>query len=148
MMNAVESPVPTRVARAIPIGPGYPDAPLKHARISTPEKGGKVVLPTMEGMCFEKVKHIAYLEASGNYTVLHFLDGRQILVCKTLREVEGLLPGPAFVRIHRSHTIHLRHIKKYVRGKGGHVVLQNSVTLTVSAGQKDNFLQALKVYFN
>jgi hypothetical protein len=42
----------------------------------------------------------------------------------------------------------LRHIKKYVRGKGGHVVLQNSVTLTVSAGQKDNFLQALKVYFN
>lgn len=101
----------------------------------------------MEGLCFEKVKHVAYLEASGNYTVLHFLDGRQILVCKTLREVEQMLPTQTFVRIHRSHTIHLRHIKKYVRGKGGHVVLQNSVTLTVSAGQKDKFLDALKQYF-
>jgi len=147
--NAAESATPTRIARAIAITPDFPEAPLlKQARANTAGKAGKVVLPTMEGMCFEKVKHIAYLEASGNYTVLHFLDGRQILVCKTLREVECMLPSPAFIRIHRSHTIHLRHIKKYVRGKGGHVVLQNSVTLTVSAGQKDNFLQALKLYFN
>lgn len=113
-----------------------------------PEKAGsKIVLPTMEGMCFEKIKHIAYLEASGNYTVLHFTDSRQILVCRTLREVELLLPSDAFARIHRSHTVHLKHLKKYVRGKGGHVVLQNGVSLTVSAGQKDFFLEALRYYF-
>lgn len=101
----------------------------------------------MEGMCFEKVKHIAYLEASGNYTVLHFTDGRQVLVCRTLREVELLLPEQAFTRIHRSHTVHLKHLKKYVRGKGGHVVLQNGVSLTVSAGQKDFFLERVREYF-
>lgn len=113
-----------------------------------PERAGnKIVLPTMEGMCFEKVKQIAYLEASGNYTVLHFTDGRLILVCRTLREVELLLPDTAFARIHRSHTVHLKHLKKYVRGKGGHVVLQNGVSLTVSAGQKDFFLEALRQYF-
>ena len=151
MMNAVPYPTATdsaeqiRGARAIPMTPQYnrqPEQPPVRAAIR------KIVLPTMEGMCFEKVKHIAYLEASGNYTVLHFLDGRQILVCKTLREVEQLLPDIAFVRIHRSHAIHLRHIKKYVRGKGGHVVLQNGATLTVSAGQKDFFLKALKMYFH
>jgi two-component system LytT family response regulator len=107
----------------------------------------KIMLPTMEGLCFEKVRDIAYLEASGNYTLLHFTDKRQILVCRTLREVEQMLPEKAFARIHRSHTIHLRHIKKYVRGKGGHVVLQNGVTLVVSAGQKDIFLNALRQYF-
>jgi DNA-binding LytR/AlgR family response regulator len=110
-------------------------------------KGQKIALPTMEGLCFEKVKHVAYLEASGNYTVLHFTDKRQTLVCKTLREVEMLLPEDAFVRIHRSHTIHLRHIKKYVRGKGGHVLLQNGVTLTVSAGQKEVFMERIRCYF-
>jgi len=109
--------------------------------------GTKIVLPTMEGLCFEKVKQIAYLEASGNYTVLHFTDGRQVLVCRTLREVELLLPEAAFARIHRSHTVHLKHLKKYVRGKGGHVVLQNGVSLTVSAGQKEFFLEALRGYF-
>lgn len=107
----------------------------------------KIVLPTMEGLCFEKVRDIAYLEASGNYTLLHFIDKRQILVCRTLREVEQMLPEKVFARIHRSHTIHLKHIKKYVRGKGGHVVLQNGVTLVVSAGQKDTFLNALRQYF-
>lgn len=155
MMNALPYPTAAdpseagRSARAVPMKPNYyrqvdPD----RGASASQGKGSKIALPTMEGLCFEKVKHIAYLEASGNYSVLHFLDGRQILVCKTLGEIELLLPEQAFVRIHRSHTIHLRHIKKYVRGKGGHVVLQNSVTLTVSAGQKDNFLDALKKYFN
>lgn len=110
-------------------------------------KAGKIVLPTMEGLCFEKIKNITFLEASGNYTALHFKDKRQILVCKTLREIEQQLPSSTFARIHRSHTVHLKHLKKYVRGKGGHVVLQNGVTLAVSAGQKDVFLEMLRQYY-
>lgn len=131
-------------ARSISIAPDRAfEPPL------APDTGhsGKIVLPTMEGFCFEKIKHIAYLEANGNYTTLHFTDKRQVLVCKTLREVELLLPERAFARIHRSHTIHLKHIKKYVRGKGGHVVLQNGSTLVVSAGQKELFLESLRIYF-
>ena len=110
-------------------------------------KPGKIMLPTMDGLCFEKVKHLAYLEACGNYTALHFTDGRQVLVCKTLGDVEQMLPADAFVRIHRSHTIHLRHIKKYTRGKGGHVLLQNGVTLAVSSGQRETFLSTLRQFF-
>ncbi|MBN8679916.1 MAG: LytTR family transcriptional regulator [Chitinophagales bacterium] len=111
------------------------------------EGSGKIALPTMEGICFEKVKNIIYLEASGNYTALHFKDKRQILVCKTLREVEKMLPESAFVRIHRSHAIHLKHLKKYIRGKGGHVLLPNGITLAVSIGQKDMFLEQVKRYY-
>lgn len=135
---------PARPPRTAVLRPGFVAA---ERRKKIKKKAGKIVLPTMEGLCFEKVKHIAYLEANGNYTVLHFTDGRQVLVCKTLGDVENQLPGGAFVRIHRSHTVHLRHLKKYVRGKGGHVLLQNGVTLVVSAGQKEDFLAALRRYF-
>lgn len=122
---------------------------LRYKGISTAKSGkNKIVLPTMEGLCFEKIRQITFLEANGNYTTLHFQDKRQVLVCKTLREVECMLPEDSFVRIHRSHTIHLRHIKKYVRGKGGHVVLNNGVNLSVSAGQKEFFIQALRRFFN
>jgi len=109
MLNAVlhhsitDSNEPNRSARTLSIQPEY-NAMQKASK--------KIVLPTMEGLCFEKVRDIAYLEASGNYTLLHFTDKRQILVCRTLREVEQMLPGKAFARIHRSHTIHLKHIKK------------------------------------
>jgi two-component system LytT family response regulator len=111
------------------------------------EGAGKIALPTMEGICFEKIKHILYLEASGNYTAIHFKDKRQVLVCKTLREVEKMLPDIAFVRIHRSHTIHLKHLKKYTRGKGGQVSLPNGITLAISIGQKELFLEQLKRYY-
>lgn len=150
MLNAIairrlpESPEPNAaLARALPIKPAQGIEPLTKQT----SEAEKIALPTMEGLCFEKVKHITYLEASGNYTALHFKDKRQVLVCKTLREVEQMLPIRAFVRIHRSHTIHLKHLKKYVRGKGGHVLLQNGVTLTVSIGQKEAFLEQVKAYF-
>lgn len=147
--TAADFSEPVRHTRSVPLIADHARTPAPgRAAAHDPGKSSKVVLPTMEGLCFEKVKRIAYLEASGNYTAVHFLDGRQILVCRTLREVELLLPASAFVRIHRSHTVHLRHLKKYVKGKGGHVVLQNSATLIVSAGQKDTFLEALYRYFN
>lgn len=139
-----ESPEPNAaLSRAIQVKPSLGMEP--GAQTNPP--AGKIALPTMEGLCFEKVKHITFLEASGNYTALHFKDKRQVLVCKTLREVEQMLPDQAFARIHRSHSIHLKHLKKYVRGKGGHVLLQNGVTLTVSTGQKDHFLAQIKAYF-
>jgi len=151
MLNAIplhhpDQAEPVRSARTIPM-PVEPMIPTSEPVASPVAPNGKIVLPTMEGLCFEKVKHLNYLEASGNYTALHFTDGRQILVCKTLREVEMMLPEDSFARIHRSHTVHLKHLKKYVRGKGGHVVLQNGVTLVVSAGQKDLFISAVRQFF-
>ncbi len=150
MLNAISLPLhafdPAESkggARSVSIMPKHRLEPP----VSPLGKSGKIMLPTMEGFCFEKVKHIAYLEANGNYTTLHFIDKRQILVCKTLREMEQMLPENAFIRIHRSHTIHLKHIKKYARGKGGHVVLQNGTTLVVSAGQRELFLETMRTYF-
>ena len=122
--------------------------PLGIAHVAVPPRDSKkIMLPTMEGISFEKIKNIAYLEASGNYTLLHFTDGRHILVCRSLCEIESRLSSTCFVRIHRSHSINLKHLKKYVRGKGGHVVLHNDVVLAVSAGQKDSFLNALQHLF-
>lgn len=134
---------PNHSAHAMTIKPEQPADRF----VAPPAQAGKIVLPTMEGLCFEKIKHITYLEASGNYTMLHFKDGRQILVCKTLGDVEQLLPESVFVRIHRSHTINLQHIKKYVRGKGGYVLLQSDITLAVSSGQKDHFMESLRRFF-
>jgi DNA-binding LytR/AlgR family response regulator len=143
LVHSIHSDAPSAAPESGAVS--IPFAPLQEQ--DSKQQSGKIILPTMEGLCFEKIKHITHLEASGNYTLLHFRDGRQVLVCRSLCEIEAQLPGSAFVRIHRSHTVHLRHLKKYIRGKGGSVVLHNGTTLTVSAGQKDHFLDALKNYF-
>lgn len=108
----------------------------------------KIALPTMEGINFERIQSIISLEAKGNYTMLYFTGKRKLLVCKTLREMENQIrTGSQFVRIHRSYTINLNHLQKYVKGKGGYVVMENESMINVSAGKKQNFLDALKTYF-
>lgn len=109
----------------------------------------KIALPTLEGINFEKIADINYLEADSNYTKIHFLDKRQLLVCKTLKEVEKILNNNRqFVRVHRSHTINLNHLCKYIKGKGGHVVMENGAEIGVSTGRKQDFMAALRWFFN
>ena len=111
--------------------------------------GGKLALPTMDGIIFEKIIDIVSLEAKGNYTNIHFIDGRKMLVCKTLNNVEAkiLRHTGQFVRIHRSFTINLDRIQKYFKGKGGYVKMENGSSINVSAGKKQHFISALKQYF-
>ena len=113
-----------------------------------PKAGKKVVLPTLDGYIFKKVERIAYLEAQGNYTNIVFDDDTKVLVCKTLRSTEKLIqPFPQFIRIHRSYTINLNRVERYVKGKGGYVVLENGQSLSVSNSRKPFFLKAMQYYF-
>ncbi len=117
---------------------------------TTEKKRGhaKIALPTMEGIELEYIESIASLEAQGNYTLIHFIDKKPMLVCKTLRELESRVnQGGEFIRIHRSHSINLNRLDKYIRGKGGYVLLENGETISVSISRKQEFLRTLKAYF-
>lgn len=113
-----------------------------------PHAHQKIALPTMDGICFEKVQDIICLSAEGNYTKLFFINGHQMMVCKTLMEMEKSIGNRhQFVRVHRSHTINLNFLKKYVKGKSGHCILENDLSVTISMGKKSSFLSALERYF-
>ena len=107
----------------------------------------KIALPTMEGIHFEEIKNVIFLEAQGNYTALRLVNNRKILVCKTLREMEELIRSEAFVRVHRSYTINLNKLTKYVKGKGGYVVLDDGSHVNVSVGRKKEFMEAIEIFF-
>ena len=123
------------------------------ARLTIPAKrmewaDRKVSLPTLEGMSFERIQGIVALVAQGNYTLIHFFDSRQILVCRTLREMEEAINNSEqFVRVHRSSTINLNCLQRYVRGKGGYVVMENGQVINVATDRKQFFFDALKQYF-
>ncbi len=109
----------------------------------------KIALPSIDGIHFEKINDITCLEAQGNYTLLYFEDKRQLLVCKTLQAIERLIQTPLqFVRIHRSFTINLDQLQRYVRGKGGYVIMENGSHVNVSAGRKQAFLETVEQYFS
>ena len=108
----------------------------------------KIALPTLEGYLFRPVGAILYLKAEGNYTMIRFSNGKQELICKTLRHVQEMLERyPQFVRVHRSFTVNIEHIDRYVRGKGGYVVMECGTGISVSNGKKIALSNAVEQYF-
>jgi len=108
----------------------------------------KISLPTLEGINFERIKDIVSVEAQGNYANFSFCDGRHLLVCRTLRDIEEMIENKRqFIRVHRSFIINLDYLRKYIRGKGGAVVMENGANISVSVGKKQAFMDALQLYF-
>jgi two-component system LytT family response regulator len=67
--------------------------------------------------------------------------GRKIMVSRTLKEIEELLEGQPFLRIHHSHLVNLNEITRYVRGEGGYVIMSDNSSVSVSRSRKEALLQ-------
>jgi two-component system, LytTR family, response regulator len=104
----------------------------------------KIALPTLDGLVFVKISDILYCEASSNYTQI-FTTEEKYLVSKTLKEYDDLLSDHNFFRIHNSYLININSIKKYVKGEGGYVVLNNDTSLDVSKRKKEAFLNKIGI---
>jgi two-component system LytT family response regulator len=99
-----------------------------------------IALPTLEGYEMVQAAHIVRCESDSNYTLIFLKNGTKILVSKTLKEVEELLEGHSFFRVHHSHLVNLNEIKKYVKGDGGYLVMSNNNAVSVSRSKKDALL--------
>ncbi|MFI5220486.1 MAG: LytR/AlgR family response regulator transcription factor [Bacteroidia bacterium] len=100
-----------------------------------------VALPSTDGLVFVNVADIIHCESDSNYTTLFLNSSEKMLVTKTLKDIEGLLEGNNFFRIHHSHLINMQHIKKYVRGNAGYVVMSNGHDVAVARNRKEEFLE-------
>jgi two-component system LytT family response regulator len=103
----------------------------------------KIALPTLEGYELVPIVNIIQCESDGNYTYVHLKEGKKFLVSRTLKEIEELLEGHSFLRIHHSHLINLNEIVRYVRGEGGYVVMSDKTSVNVSRSRKDILLRLL-----
>ncbi|RQO31569.1 DNA-binding response regulator [Taibaiella sp. KBW10] len=102
----------------------------------------KLILPTVEGFEVVQNKAIIRLKGNGNFTDIYMEDGTKKMVCRFLKHFEELLTYP-FVRIHKSHIINVNFVKKYHKGAGGYVILNDGNEIEVSASYKEHFLKSL-----
>jgi two-component system LytT family response regulator len=101
----------------------------------------KIAIPTMEGLLFFNTADIIHLEAQSNYTVIHFANHPKLLASRTLKDFGELLPPHIFFRTHHSHIINLNYIKRYIKGDGGQIEMQNGNCVMVARRKKEEFLQ-------
>lgn len=103
----------------------------------------KINLPTLKGFKRVNIDEIIRCEADSNYTFIYLLDRTKVMVSKTLCDFEKNLSRYNFFRIHHKHLINLEHLKEYIKGKGGQVVMADNSVLDVSVRRKNEFLHKI-----
>ena len=100
---------------------------------------GKITIPQQDGFQVLNVSDIIYCKADDNYTEI-YLEKKKIVVSKTLKYFEDALVDFAFARIHKSYLVNVNEVVKYVKGKGGSVIVSNGKELLVSSSKKSALL--------
>jgi len=110
---------------------------MQHMRTNEKQTISRIALTTADGLLFVTTADIIFCESDSNYTKVVLKEGKKILVSKTMKEIDETLSGPDFYRIHNSFN----HIKKYVRGDGGYVVMNDGSTVSISRTKKNEFVE-------
>ncbi len=105
---------------------------------------GKITIPLQDGFEVIETKDIMFCKADDNYTEIYLNTNKKKLVSKTLKYFDIALTNSGFARIHKSYLVNVNEITKYVKGKGGSVVLSNGKELSVSASRKADLLAYFK----
>ncbi|MHA4806816.1 LytR/AlgR family response regulator transcription factor [Flavitalea flava] len=107
----------------------------------------RLCLPTQKGFTIVKLDEIVYCQANRSYSEFHFTNKRMMVICKPLFDYDRILSGTQFLRVHKSFLINLAHVKEYIRGEGGTVIMSNNMEIEVSRRRKELFLDQLKRLF-
>lgn len=101
----------------------------------------RIALTASDHLVFVDINDILYCESDSNYTTFFLANGEKVIISKTLKDVEEMLAGDDFFRIHASYLINMKHVSKFTRGDGGFVVMTNNQQISVSRKKKDEFFE-------
>jgi two-component system LytT family response regulator len=104
----------------------------------------RLSLSSSEGIRICDIDEIVRLEASSSYCIVHLSNDEKLMVSKTLGDIEDKLPKHQFYRIHASHTVNCKYVKKIINQDGGGVELKNGKLLPLARRRKQEFINQLK----
>jgi two-component system, LytTR family, response regulator len=107
----------------------------------------RLCVGTLRGFQVVDISSVIYCEADHNYTHFFCTGNSSIVASRTLADYESILCDSGFFRVHKSTLINLDHVREYVRGDGGEVIMSNGKSLTVSRRRKEEFLEKTKQLF-
>lgn len=107
------------------------------------QQSTKLALPSVHGIDFIETKDIIYCQSESNYTRLYLEDNKKLLISKTLKEIEQMLPPTLFFRVHNSYVANVSKIKRFLRAGSGTLIMVNDAELKISRQRKDLLLQRL-----
>lgn len=104
----------------------------------------KLAIPCEDGLMLVAFDQIVRCQAERSYCRFHLKSGEVLLVSKAMKEFEPELLQRHFLKVHRSNIVNVYLVEKYVRGKGGYLLLSDGSHVDVSARKKEEVISFLK----
>lgn len=102
----------------------------------------KISISTSDKIHLIEVDNIIRCESDNYYTIIYFKDGTNLLVSKTLKEMEQKLEEYDFVRTHKSHLVNMRCIMNFIKDEMM-VLLTDGTKVPVSKRKKERILEVI-----
>ena len=112
---------------------------------SHPNSFEKMSIAALDGIHFVKIRDIVRFEAEDNYTHIFLHGGNRITASKTIKAYEDMLVPFNFYRVHKRHVINMNYMKKFVKGDGGYLIMDDDVKIEVSRRRRPAFMTQLRV---
>lgn len=106
----------------------------------------KITIYEQSGFRILEIKLIRYLEADGNYTIIHLSSLEKILSTKSLGEFDKILDQPTFFRIHKSFIINMNYLKGYSNYQGSFAIIDDNTQLPISRRRINEFKQLINYF--
>lgn len=107
------------------------------------QQGGmqnRIVLRSQQYLQIVPFEEIIYCQSDAGYTTFFLSDQRKIVVSKSIKEYEELLPN-WFIRPHQSYLVNHHFIDRY--HKDGYLVLRNGAEIPVATRRKEIIIEYL-----
>jgi two-component system LytT family response regulator len=95
--------------------------------------GKNIILDVQEGFIIENTNNIEYCFANQSYSTIVTLAKKEIVVTRSLKQLEELISDPHFYRTHKSYLVNVHYIKKFVKAAESYVLLKSGTKIPVSS---------------
>lgn len=103
----------------------------------------KLALADLEGINIVEIKDIIRCESEKNYTSFYLVNGKKLVISRTMGEFEAVLAKNGLMRIQKSHIVNLKFVAKFIKTDGGKLLLKNGDVVKVSISKKQELLERL-----
>ena len=109
-----------------------------------PNAFDKLSVAGVDGIHFTNLRDVVRFEAEDNYTHIYLVSGQRITASKTIKHYEDLYAPYNFYRVHKRHVINLNFMKRFVKGEGGHLIMEDGLRIEVSRRRRPAFMAQLR----
>jgi len=127
---AATEPAPMPLPERSPSSSAEPPAPVE--RFAVRQRGGSEIMV--------EVADIDWIEASGNYAILH-VGAETFEIRSSLAKLEGELDARRFVRVHKSHVVNIARVTEVIPWVGGdwRIRLRDGAEVNLSRRYRQRF---------